>query len=175
MNLNIRLATIKDLNSINWLFKEVICDINNTKKINLLWGEVHPFCEFEKDINNKEMYVIEKEDKLIGSFTISKEDDPEYHAINWNSINKKNFYASRLVILPNEQGKGYAKKALDYIVNYAKVNDYEFIRAVIHKNNIYSIGLCEKNGFIKVLDESWIFNGEIFWGFEKEIKKLIKQ
>lgn len=168
-SLKIRLARIEDLNDINILFSEIVEDICNVKKINM-WNTIYPFCEFEKDINNKEMYVIENENKIIGSFALSKFDDPECHVINWTSNNVKFIYLNRLAISPTEQGKGYAKRAMQYIDDYAINNNYEFIRLTVHKDNIYAISLYEKCGFIKIENSQLYIGDKIFWGYEKKVK-----
>ncbi len=171
--INIRLASITDLSEIKKLYKEVTYDINNVKKINMLWNEVYPICVLESDINNEELYVIEIDSKIIGSFSLSTFDNPEYHVINWNSINKKWIYLNRLVILPSYQGKGYAKYAIKYVEQYAIKENYQVIRLTVHEDNKYAIGLYEKFGFIKIKDSNWVLDGEIFFGFEKEIIKAI--
>lgn len=168
-SVNIRLATIDDLENINSLFREVIDDIQNIKKINM-WNAVYPFCEFEGNIKNREMYVIENKDKLIGSFALTEFDDPEYHVINWTSNNKKWFYINRLVILPSEQGKGYAKEAMQFICDYAIKNNYDVIRLTVHKDNKYAIGLYEKFGFVKIENSYWTIGDKVFIGFEKRVK-----
>jgi len=165
-NYTIRIATMDDLDNINILFRNAITDLHNVKKINV-WNNVYPFCEFEYDIDNKEMYVIENDNKIIGSFTITKYDDPEYHVINWTSNNKKWFYINRLVILPTEQGKGFAKMAMNYINNYAVDNNYEVIRLTVNKDNIYAITLYEKFGFKKIANSQYSIKDKILWGFEK--------
>lgn len=167
--INIRLANMIDLPKINQLYKEVVYDINNVKRINMLWNDEYPFCILKNDINNKEMYVIEIDDKIIGTFSLSTFDNPEYHVINWTSDNKKWFYLNRLVVLPSEQRKGYAKYAMNYIEKYAKENDFETIRLTVHKDNIYAIKLYEKFGFSKIKDSNWILDNEMFYGFEKDI------
>ena len=166
--MNIRIATKNDLEKLNILYKSVIDDMENVKKINI-WDEVYPFCEFEKDIMNKEMFVIEDEGKILGSFALSEFDDPEYHTIEWKSNNKKWFYINRLAILPSEQGKGYAKQAMEFINKYAIDNNYDFIRLTVHTDNKYAIGLYEKFGFVKIENGYWSFDDKIFIGFEKEI------
>jgi ribosomal protein S18 acetylase RimI-like enzyme len=168
---NIRLAVIEDLNNINSLFKEVIEDIHNVKKINM-WNTEYPFSEFKKDINNSDMYVIEVNNKIIGSFTITDFDDPEYYVINWTTKDKRFCYLNRLVILPSLQGMGYAKKAMDFIDNYAINNGYEVIRLTVHRDNVIAIGLYKKYGFKKIENSEWVIGDKVFIGFEKIIKNL---
>lgn len=167
--MNIRLANEKDLEQLNGVFKEVITDLNEVKKIDMLWGDIYPFCKFENDISNHEMYVIEDENKIIGSFALSSHDDPDYKNIEWLSKNKKFLYLNRLVILPSEQGKGYAKQAMKFIEEYANNNYYQAIRLTVYKDNKYAIGLYEKLGFIKVEKGYWQLEDKIFIGYEKNI------
>lgn len=167
----IRLANVEDLPNINQLFKEIVYDINNVKKINMLWNDEYPFCVLEKSIKNKEMYLIEFNNKIIGSFTLSTFDNPSYHAINWTSNNKW-FYLNRLVVLPSEQGKGYAKYALKFVDKYAMENNYKVIRLTVHKDNKYAIGLYEQFGFIKIKDSNLILDNEVYYAFEKEVYQI---
>lgn len=163
--INIRLATIEDLDNINLLFNEVIEDLKKVKNINM-WDEVYPFCEFENDINNNEMYIIEKENKIIGSFALSEDDNEEYHTIKWTN-NKKFFYINRLVISPIVQGKGYAKFTMDYIDNYAINNNFNSIRLTVFKDNISAINLYKKFNFIEIENSNLIIENKSFLGFEK--------
>ena len=164
----IQLATREDLGAINALFRDVIEDINTVKKLSM-WNSEYPFCEFENDINKGEMYSIEFGDKTIGSFVLNEFDDPYYADIQWTTDDKKWFTINRLVILPTEQGKGYAKRAMDFIEDYAAKNKYEAIRLTVYKDNVYAIGLYEKYGFKKIEDCHCIIEGRELWGFEKEV------
>lgn len=96
------------------------------------------------------MYVIENKNKIIGSFVLSEYDNPDYKNIKWTSNKKKFLYLNRLAILPSEQGKGYAKYAMNFIQEYAINNHYDVIRLTVYNQNKYAIGLYEKFGFIKV-------------------------
>ncbi len=165
--MNIRLARKSDISSLNILFKEVIRDLKEVKKIDMLWGDIYPFCEFDNDIKNKEMYVIENNNKVIGSFVLSDYDDPDYHQIKWNQERKSFFYLNRLAILPSEQGMGYAKATMKFIDNYAIKNNYDVIRLTVYENNINAIKLYEKNGFKRIEEGNWSLEDKIFIGFEK--------
>lgn len=168
--MKIRLATENDLNEINKLFTEVVKDLNDNKRIDMLWGEFYPFCEFDSDIANKNMYVLENNNEIIGSFSLSTYDDPDYKNINWTSKNEKFFYLNRLVVLPSEQGKGYAKKMMQFIEEHARKNKFDVIRLTVYCENIFAIGLYEKLGFKKVNEGYWKLEDKIFIGYEKNIK-----
>ena len=167
--MEIRLAKKSDLGGINKLFTEVIRDLKVNKKIDMLWGEVYPFCEFDTDILNKNMYILEKDNQIIGSFSLSDYDDPNYRNIKWTSENKKFFFLNRLVTLPSEQGKGYAKKMMQFIEEYAKSNKFDVIRLTVYYENVFAIRLYEKLGFKKVNEGNWKLEDKIFIGYEKNI------
>lgn len=165
--MNIRLAQKSDIDSLNILFKEVIRDLKEVKKVEMLWGDIYPFCEFDNDIENEKMYVVEDNNIVIGSFVLSDYDDPDYHDIKWNKERKRFLYLNRLAILPKEQRKGYAKATIKFIDNYAVENNYDIIRLTVYENNLNAIKLYEKNGFKKVEEGNWTLEDKIFIGFEK--------
>lgn len=168
--MEIKLAKKNDIEELNVLFKDVIKDLKEVKKIDMLWGDVYPFCEFETDITNNEMYIIKKDNKLIGSFVLSNFDDPDYKEIDWDKNLKKFIYLNRLVISPKEQGKGYAKKVMTYIDEYAQNNNLDSIRLTVYEKNINAIRLYEKNGFKRIQKGNWQLEDRIFIGFEKKMK-----
>lgn len=168
--INIRLATKKDINKINAIYKLVIKDLKEVKKIDMLWGDIYPFCEVEHDINSKSMYVIELNHIIIGSFVLSDYDDPDYHNIDWTK-NKTFIYLNRLVINPKNQGKGYAKEVLKYIEKHAINIGYEIIRLTVYEDNIWAIKLYEKFGFKQIQNGNWQLKDKIFKGYEKILIK----
>lgn len=172
--MNIRLANNNDLEEINRLYKLVIEDLNNIKNIDMLWNDVYPFCEFEYDISNNQMYIIENQNKVIGAFALSTYDDPNYHNIEWTS-NKKWMYLNRLAILPSEQGKGFAKNAIEFVQDYSINNKYDTIRLTVYKDNKYAIGLYEKYGFIKVEKGYCQLEDKIYVGYEKKLTNLMPE
>ena len=168
----IRLAKLSDLDTIKEVYKKVVYDINNVKKINMLWNEEYPSCVLDIDIKNKEMYIVEVDNLSIGCFTITTHEDSGYKSVKWTSKDKKSFYLNRLVILPSMQGKGYAKYAIEYIINYARKNKFQVIRLTVHKDNKYAIGLYEKYGFKRIRNTYWTYEDQIYYCYEKYINNI---
>lgn len=111
--IKIRKATAKDIDIIKSIYKHVITDLNQ-KKIDMLWGDIYPFCEIEYDIKDNNMYIVESTNLQVGSFVLTSFDDPEYNEIKWNHKDKF-VYLNRLVVDPKFQGKGIAKETLKMI------------------------------------------------------------
>lgn len=165
--IKIRKATENDIDNINDIYKKVIVDLNK-KKIDMLWGDVYPFCEIEYDIKDNNMYIIELDDLIVGSYVLSDFDDPDYHEIKWN--NNTNFvYLNRLVINPKFQGKGIAKEVLKLIEEDMKNNNYETIRLTVYEHNLPAIKLYEKFGFTRINEGFWQLEDKTFIGYEKQI------
>lgn len=47
--------------------------------------------------------------------------------ISIRKIGRPGIYLDEIHVLENERRKGFGKKLLDFMVNYAKDNDYEYI------------------------------------------------
>ena len=165
--IKIRKATTKDIDIINSIYRNVIKDLNQ-KKIDMLWGDIYPFCEIEYDIKDNNMYIIKSNNSQVGSFVLTSFDDPDYNEIKWNY--KDNFiYLNRLVVDPKFQGKGIAKETLKLIEKNLKQKGYETIRLTVYEHNYPAIKLYESFGFNKINKGYWQLENKKFIGYEKRI------
>lgn len=142
----IRRGTEKDIDNILQITKA--CASHMISKNIFQWNEFYPNKKpFEKDAERKELYVMQLEKQIIGCITISTFMDEEYIPINWLTPNKNNIYIHRLAVHPNEQGKGYARKLMDYAKNFAISNNYTSIRLDTFSRNERNKKFYELRGF----------------------------
>ena len=123
----IRKATSEDIDEILNITKACANHMisNNIHQ----WNAHYPNrSAFQKDLERLELYVLEYNDKVLGSITISTLMDDEYIPIKWLTPNKNNIYIHRLCIHPNQQKKGYAKLLMTFAENYAIKKTYRSIR-----------------------------------------------
>ena len=66
-------------------------------------------------------------------------------------------------------GKGYAKKAMDFIQKYAVDHSYDCIRLTVYNKNQCAIGLYENLGFKKIQNGYWQLKDKVFIGYEKYV------
>ena len=107
---------------------------------------------FEKDIERSELYVLEKEERIIGTLVISTLMDEEYRPIQWLTPNNKNIYIHRLAILPGQQGKGFAQKLMDHAENHAREHGFISVRLDTFSQNKRNQRFYEARGYRKLAD-----------------------
>ena len=123
----IRKATLEDIDLILNITKSCANHMINNNIYQ--WNTHYPNrIAFEIDIKRGELFVLEYNNKVIGSITISTLMDKEYIPIKWLTPNNNNIYIHRLCIHPNQQKKGFAKQLMAFAENYAIKNKYTSIR-----------------------------------------------
>jgi ribosomal protein S18 acetylase RimI-like enzyme len=117
------------------------------------WNEEYPSPEaFEKDIERKELFVLEKLAKVIGTVVISTLMDDEYLPVKWLTPNSDNVYIHRLSVDPKFQGKGYAQQLMDFAENFARENGFISIRLDTFSQNKRNQIFYETRGYKRLED-----------------------
>jgi len=117
------------------------------------WNEEYPSSKaFEKDIERKELFVLEKAAKVIGTVVISTLMDDEYASVKWLTPNSNNVYIHRLSVAPKFQGKGYAQQLMDFAENLARENGYISIRLDTFSQNRRNQKFYETRGYKRLED-----------------------
>ncbi len=141
--MELRLGNKEDIEVILEILKEVVKNNNKYTK----WRDEYPNREIvNNDIENKELYVIVKENNIIGAVTLNEVEDSNYSNIKWTN-NGKAIVVHRLFISFKESGKGYGKEIINKIIEVAKELNYCHIRLDTHEDNIVAQGLYKRSGF----------------------------
>lgn len=123
----IRKATLKDIDRIISITKA--CASFMIDKGIYQWNEHYPNkAAFKNDVLRNELYVIEEDKTIVGCVVVSSFMDEEYIPVSWLTESNRNIYIHRLAIHPKYQGKGYAKKLMDFAEKFAKENNYTSVR-----------------------------------------------
>ena len=145
--LSIKKAIIENIDSIMEIVAK--CTQHMIYKGIFQWNDNYPAREtFLKDIEDENLYVIFKKDKIIGCVSFCNKMDEFYEKVEWISDSKNNVYVHRLAITPIEQGNGYSKILMNYIEKESKIRNVDSIRldtfSVNEKNNKLYEGLGYK-------------------------------
>jgi len=117
------------------------------------WNEHYPNPNaFINDVKRDELYVLIKDETLIGTIVISTYMDKEYIPVKWLTQNEKNIYIHRLAIHPNFQGSGYAQQLMDFAEKYAIENHYSSIRLDTFSQNKRNQKFYELRGYKRLGD-----------------------
>ncbi|MFT4832724.1 MAG: ribosomal protein S18 acetylase RimI-like enzyme [Psychroserpens sp.] len=117
------------------------------------WSPSYPTISiFENDLHRKELYVMEIEEKPVGTIVISTHMDEEYLPILWLTQSNKNLYIHRLAVHPDHQNKGYAQQLMTFAENHGRANNYVSIRLDTFSQNKRNQVFYEIRGYQKLGD-----------------------
>ncbi len=89
--------------------------------------------------NGYNYYMIKENGILIGYTGIHKEE--------------KSLFLSKLYLHKDSRGKGYARQAINFLVDICRENSLEKIWLTVNRHNLTTIGAYEKMGFVKVREQ----------------------
>ncbi|WP_159302482.1 GNAT family N-acetyltransferase [Maribacter litoralis] len=107
---------------------------------------------FEKDIDRNELYVLLEDNAIIGCIVVSLLMDDEYKNVAWLTPNGINYYIHRLAVHPKYQGKGCARRLMDFGENFARENNALSVRLDTFSQNKRNQKFYEQRGYAKLGD-----------------------
>ena len=145
----IRKGQLSDIDNIMSLCRD--CARHMIQKGIFQWNENYPNpSAFKTDIERDELYVLEIDNKIIGTIVISTLMDEEYKPIEWLTENHNNIYIHRLAVHPEHQGQGFAKQLMDFAEDYATSYNYQSIRLDTFSQNKRNQKFYEKRGYLRL-------------------------
>lgn len=147
----IRPAKISEIEDILTITKA--CAVKMESQGIYQWNEHYPSKQFFlNDLERQELYVMEKEDVVIGAIVISTQMDTEYLPIKWLTPNGNSTYIHRICIDPTLQGHGYAQELMDHAEDYSKKKGYTSVRLDTFSQNQRNQQFYEQRGYQKLGD-----------------------
>lgn len=142
----IRKATKADIDPILELTKA--CAKHMVSKGIFQWNDRYPSrSAFENDVERSELYVLLKNNKVIGTVVCSTRMDDEYIPIQWLTTNDKNLYIHRLAVHPNYQGQGCAQQLMDFAEAYAEAQFFNSVRLDTFSQNTRNQKFYKQRGY----------------------------
>jgi len=133
------------------------CKENLENKGIFQWDENYPTRQLINDaIKKGNLYIIEEDNKLIGTFILNTRVDEYWEKIEWENNNFLGLHL--LAIKPDYQGKGFGKKVLAFCEQKAKEKGYESLHLDVFSKNPAAMNLYINNGYKKV--------GELYYDFK---------
>lgn len=147
--MKVRRAIIKDLKRVQDLYGIVSDEMAGTI-YDIMWRrDIYPSKkEIVKDIRHHELYVLEKDNKIIGAMVLNHEYDECYNKLSWQIFadDDEALILHRLCIHPQYRGCG--KFLIKQAIEIAKFLNQKAIRLDVLCTNKPAIYLYEKCGFL---------------------------
>lgn len=171
-NMDLRLAKTGDLPQLKTMYQQIVEHMN--KNGIQIWDEVYP-CEFlGEDIENKQLYVLEKRGEIVSAFALC-DSNAGAEAVAWEDKNADALYIDRLGVKVSAMGTGIGSAVLDKAIVLAKERGAKYLRLFVVDRNKPAINLYIKKGLKKaggcydeVIDEELTLRE---YGFEVETSK----
>ena len=125
-------------------------DIKNFYKCNNIWNmeknkELKDRFYNELLSKNRMTFVYAKDEEYIGEISIVfNKNDEDY------SITDIRLYISRIIVKKEFRGRGYGKKLMNYIIEYAKREGYKELSLGVNLDNYIALKLYIELGFDKI-------------------------
>ncbi len=157
-----RIATQEDLLEIKTMFSKII-DKMEMEGVEI-WDNIYPCELFEKDIQNKNLYLLLKSNTIVGAFALC-EDHSGDHAVEWQRMNAKAVYIDRLGVHVDFGKQGIGTELLKIASKIATEKGAEYLRLFVVDCNAPAVNLYEKFGFqqakgiyMEVIDDTLSFD-----------------
>lgn len=142
-------ATHKDLEEIYKLTKS--CAEHLIAQNIFQWNEFYPSKKvLQTDIDLKQIYKLEIENKLVGIIVLTEIKDIEYKNVKWLTKNHQNLYIHRLAVHPKFQGKGFAQQLMNFAEDFARKNKYNSLRLDTFSQNKRNQKFYKNRGYQKL-------------------------
>ena len=130
--------------------KIIKLDIKNFEKCNNIWNmEKNKELKdrFYKELlsKNRVTFIYTKDEEYIAEISIVfNKNDEDY------SIPDKRLYISRIIVKKEFRGKGYGKKLMNYVIEFAKREKYKELSLGVNLDNYIALKLYVNLGFTKI-------------------------
>ena len=143
MQVTIENPKIEDFNRINELAKQVHeLHVNWRPDLFLSVDEVINKEDFEKMVQDKEIFVARVEDEIVGYITINIKEKN-----NPSMRYRKQLQIEAICVDEENRGKGIGTELLEYARKFAKENNCTDLYLTVNKENENAIKVYEEFGF----------------------------
>ncbi|MDG1147729.1 MAG: GNAT family N-acetyltransferase [Crocinitomicaceae bacterium] len=143
-------GTYSEINSIISLIKA--CGKNLRDNGIDQWDESYPSIEnITNDIQTETLFTYKIESEIVGVVVLNEMQDEEYAEINWlTPFDSKNIVIHRLAVSPPYQGRGIARKIMEFAEEFALNNNYCSIRLDTFSQNLRNQKFYANRGYVEL-------------------------
>lgn len=168
----IRVAIMADLSSIMAIIRKVIVEMHSYH--NFQWDEKYPQeKDFIGDINNGDLFVSTRDEKIVGFICINRNEPTEYTALNW-SRREEALVVHRMAVDPDSRKAGVGFELVAFADELAIKSKVRYLKTDTYSLNTNAQRLFQKLGYLFVGEMSFLGKEKPFYCYEKTIEILKK-
>lgn len=165
----IRKAIMEDIKDIMEIIRQTIAEMrtyNNTQ-----WDENYPQKkDFIDDIENENLFIVERNEILVGFLCINKIEPAEYNGLNW-SLNEDCLVLHRMSVSPNHRRCGIASELMKFAESLALKNNIQYLKTDTYSVNIKMQALFKKFSYNFVGEIHFNGKEKPFYCYEKKLNE----
>lgn len=166
---SIEFATKKDVKAAFALLSR--CKDNLIEQGIFQWNAEYPKLEYvENDITKGSLAKLTNSDQLVGVISFDDFQEPEYKTVNWKINCDSIAVIHRLAVDPLLQGRGFAKKLMDFAEKSISRSGFQAIRLDAYSGNEMLLRFYDKFGYKSVGEIYFPSRNLPFICMEKSIK-----
>jgi len=161
----IRKAISEDLKDIMEIIKQTIIKMHSYN--NNQWDGDYPQEKvFIDDIQNENLFVIEREGKIAGFICVNKVEPVEYNKLNW-TLNEAAMVVHRMSVSPVYRRNGIGTELMKFTDELALKNNVKYLKSDTYSINPNMNALFLKCGFKLIGEMSFLAKDNPFYCYEK--------
>ncbi|MCP4440313.1 MAG: GNAT family N-acetyltransferase [Aureispira sp.] len=134
-NNNIQVASIDQLSKIKDLYTNCRLVLQQMGLQHQWYDFYPPVSTIQQDIEEQTLFVLQNNTDLMGVMVLNEVQFKGYEEVDWQHQGDRILVIHRIAVAPQHQGKGYARKLLQFAENHAKKHNYTAIRLDAYSQN----------------------------------------
>jgi ribosomal protein S18 acetylase RimI-like enzyme len=112
------------------------------------WDDVYPNRELvEADLCAGTLFVAREDRMHVGAITLDEMQPPQFQGLPWRCTTGRALLVHRLCVRPDCQGRGIARRLMDFAETFAADHGHTCIRLDAYPANPRAISLYERRGY----------------------------
>jgi len=162
-----RQARLEDIKAIMDIIKKTILEMHSHN--NFQWDDSYPQeKDFISDINEGDLYVSERDERLVAFICVNKIEPNEYSGLNWSS-NQEGMVIHRMSVDPDHRRSGVGRELLSFAEDLALKNKITYLKTDTNSVNEKMNGLFIKCGYELIGEMSFLGKDTPFYAYDKRL------
>lgn len=162
-----RKAILNDIQDIMAIIKMTVTEMHSHH--NYQWDEVYPQeKDFIVDIRDENLYVSERDGKLVGFICVNKIEPVEYCGLDWSS-RKDALVIHRMAVDPACRRKGVGRELMTFAEELALKSNFAYLKTDTNSINEKMKALFLKCGYNFIGEISFLGKETPFYCYDKRL------